>query len=319
MSVLAENMISSPIEDIFRILHTVITYCGFSVTPYNKRPLLARFRRFFVLIIFFSTLLCTLLSFHVWIYDFTITTKKMCAVSYTAIFVLSTFSFIAIIIWQIKGNFSIHKQLIINATSQAGCIYYRKKLHTYLAFVVIILIAAFIALNVQNLLFVVEFVSSVNHLMRPMEIYYNLPGSNVIVSVTYCFMLLACGISIAVFFLLCYVDKLEFAFLNMQISNDGNLDAECLIEYFCKHTKLIIAVEHADSMFKYYLLGVFACTIPSFVLCVYAILTTLTFQESLIVGFGGLLIANVILFLTIIPASLNNEVCAIFCMKCVES
>lgn len=305
-------MACSPVNSMFQLLRCILTLSGLSIQPYKSLSLITFVRRTWIVILFLSMTACTLLSTRFWIREFTLTIEKLFALVYSQIFTLSTLSFLALILWQINDKLSCHGQLLMKATSQAGCIYYKRKLYTLTAIVLSFTVVVVVFLNLQGV-FTTLGVINISSIIQPKHIFFDFPGASIVALIALLFMTLSLGMSFVVFFVVCLIDKLEFAFLNLQISNELKLDALKLNKYFDQHSKLVVAVEQTDELFKYYLLVMFGLLIPSVVLSIFAILTVLTLQESLMMVFSVVIIAMTILLLTITPAALNNEVCISRC------
>lgn len=297
---------SLPVDYIFTIIQKLIIYCGLSTKPLTKWPALKFIRVIFLAIILLSIIVCSTLSFRLWIFDFKVTMDKVFSVLYTAIYVLATLSLISLVNWQVKEKLLQHCHLVTQATSQCGCIFYKKTLYISFMILIAIMIGAIVILNLQAIfltyLYKPVYFNKQNHL------FFDHPHMVIMAVVTYVFMTFAIGISLVIFFTVCLVDKLEFKYLNKNFSEEDLTEEKTLIEYFNKHLKLIMVVDHANEMFMYFVLILFCATVPCIILSVYSICTTLSMEESVYMWIGIGIMITVLSFLTILPSSLHNEV-----------
>lgn len=301
-------MTSLPLDFELRIIHLIANTIGISTKPIGNYTTLTAVRRLYVASLFIAMCVSTTLSLRFWITTFSINAEKLTNIIITSVLLLSWNCFTIFIYWDWKDTLKKHKDLLTEASGQSGVVYYKNQLYLFtlsIAFITVVIIMGFF---LQIILLTTTSLLEDFHIFDFIRLlFFNQIASSCMIFV-HAYMLISVALCFTTFAIICLTDKLEFKFLNEQLSKEANLDIKVLTEYFHKHFKLVGAVSQANEMFTYFLSLQLTLAVPFLVLLIYAFWTSLTFNEALWLWPSAIATILFVLLSTILPASLHSEV-----------
>lgn len=296
-----------PLDLALRIMHIISLFIGISIEKSGNGKVSQILRKLWSGVLFFGMITASILSLRFWITTFSMTTEKLTGLFVSTGFFIGSYSYATLVFWHYNDEIRKHRDRITEITHQKGVCHYKRRFFVFTLFIAVVTILISFGFTLElTLYFATSLLQS--HIFNSFKLLFFNQIASYFAIIIYFSSIFSLSLCCNSFVIVCLADKLEFKYLNDELSIEPNLSVEIIMNYFNSHSKMVAAVAQANNMFSYFVFFILSAAIPTLVLLLYAIWTSLTPNEVMWVWPLAIVMLLIVLLLTVLPASLNNEV-----------